>query len=377
MKFDFKWFTTLPGIFITVGVVLLIIALIILIVTGKKSKKEKKNIEESGGALQSTPQDMSAQAAPVANPGAVPTTDMMANTMPVSNAPAYDANMNVGPTPIEPVPVENVPASPMVSPMIDSNVGSVAPAVSEVTPSMPTVDSNIISQNVNDIPIPAMPVSGTLNEQNSVSTSFSPLDAIPTNVSSVNNDPFVNTQEPAVTGLAQGPQAITPEPIVQNVITPEPVINSVPNVVQEPVVNSVPNVVQEPVANLEPVVAPVNPIDNASMVSPQINSVNSAPVISSPTVAPVTQNISVAPVAPVTPVVENNSQPGPVIYGGVNPTANLSDVNLNGNQSHQIYGGADPLENTQPIPGVQTVQPVQPVQPVMTAPEMIPNPVQQ
>ena len=34
MSFDLKWFTTLPGIFITVGVLLLIIALIILIVSG-------------------------------------------------------------------------------------------------------------------------------------------------------------------------------------------------------------------------------------------------------------------------------------------------------------------------------------------------------
>ena len=42
MSFDLNWFTTVPGIFITVGVVLLVIALILLIVTGRKSKKEKK-----------------------------------------------------------------------------------------------------------------------------------------------------------------------------------------------------------------------------------------------------------------------------------------------------------------------------------------------
>lgn len=39
MSFDIAWFTTLPGIFITSGVVILLIALIIFIVTNKKSTK--------------------------------------------------------------------------------------------------------------------------------------------------------------------------------------------------------------------------------------------------------------------------------------------------------------------------------------------------
>ena len=41
MNFDLKWFTTLPGLFITGGVLFLILALVLLIITGKKSKKEK------------------------------------------------------------------------------------------------------------------------------------------------------------------------------------------------------------------------------------------------------------------------------------------------------------------------------------------------
>ena len=44
MSFNFKWFTTIPGILITAGVVLLIVAFVLLILTGKKSKKEKKNM---------------------------------------------------------------------------------------------------------------------------------------------------------------------------------------------------------------------------------------------------------------------------------------------------------------------------------------------
>ena len=40
MEFDFSFFTEIPGILVTVGVVFLLIALVLLIVTGKKSKKD-------------------------------------------------------------------------------------------------------------------------------------------------------------------------------------------------------------------------------------------------------------------------------------------------------------------------------------------------
>ena len=40
MNFDLTWFTEIPGILVTIGIVLLIVALILLVVTGKRSKKE-------------------------------------------------------------------------------------------------------------------------------------------------------------------------------------------------------------------------------------------------------------------------------------------------------------------------------------------------
>ena len=61
----------------------------------------------------------------------------------------------------------------------------------------------------------------------------------------------------------------------------------------------------------------------------------------------------------------------------------MLEINITQDTSnHQIYGGADPLENTQPIPAVQTIQAVQPVapvpNPVMAAPDVAPAaPVQQ
>lgn len=46
MKFDLGWFFEIPGILITVGIVLLIVALVMLLFTSKKSKKEKEGNPE-------------------------------------------------------------------------------------------------------------------------------------------------------------------------------------------------------------------------------------------------------------------------------------------------------------------------------------------
>ena len=63
MGFDLSWFTTVPGLFITGGVILLIVALVILIVTNKKSKKEKAEVENNA------PADQNAAAPTMAVPG--------------------------------------------------------------------------------------------------------------------------------------------------------------------------------------------------------------------------------------------------------------------------------------------------------------------
>ena len=56
MNFDMSWFTTVPGLMITGGVILLIVALVILIVTGKKSKKEKAKANGTDAAQPAAPQ---------------------------------------------------------------------------------------------------------------------------------------------------------------------------------------------------------------------------------------------------------------------------------------------------------------------------------
>ena len=91
----------------------------------------------------------------------------------------------------------------------------------------------------------------------------------------------------------------------------------------------------------------------------------------------------VAPVAPVdvqpaTPEIPSLATE-PLIYGGASPV--VGDINVAPVENHQIYGGADPLQNTQTIPGLQApaVAPVSPVEPVMQTPampEVVPAPVE-
>ena len=103
--------------------------------------------------------------------------------------------------------------------------------------------------------------------------------------------------------------------------------------------------------------APAAPVEVAP-VTPVIDA-PAAPV----EVAPVTPVMD-APAAPVntTPAVPSLSNE-PVIYGGANP--GVGEISVNQETNHQIYGGADPLQNTQPIP---TVAPVAPVENVVTSP---------
>ena len=64
----------------------------------------------------------------------------------------------------------------------------------------------------------------------------------------------------------------------------------------------------------------------------------------------------------------------PSIYGGVSQIIPNIEINQS---SHQIYGGADPLENTQSIKVVPEVKPAEENQavipPVPAAPEVVPQ----
>ena len=108
MKFDLSWFTTIPGILITCGVVLLILALVIFIVTSKKNKKVDENKEEKKDAVEATA--TATTAAPIE----------------IDSTPLQDIGESDMAVPIE------VPAEPVA--VTDPIVGAAEIPVMDVTP---------------------------------------------------------------------------------------------------------------------------------------------------------------------------------------------------------------------------------------------------
>lgn len=169
----------------------------------------------------------------------------------------------------------------------------------------------------------------------------------------------------------QPTQSVNPTPIEVETVSSNPVVEDTP-ALSSPVVNNPTvdayqamannasilndNYVQEPVA---PVSQSVEPIEVAPEVSAPIN-----PEVISPSVDAIP-----TPVAPTVPSVSNEQH---AIYGGVSQIL-PNDMSINtGSSNHQIYGGANPLENTQSLPIMGNTQPEMPTAPVSVAPEVAP-----
>lgn len=163
----------------------------------------------------------------------------------------------------------------------------------------------------------------------------------------------------------QPTQSVNPTPIEVETVSSAPVVEDTP-AISSPVVNNPTvdayqamannaailndNYVQEPVA---PVSQSVEPIEVAPEVTPVMNSVT-------------------APATPVAPTVSSVSNEQHAIYGGVSQIL-PNDMSINtGSSNHQIYGGANPLENTQSLPIMGNTQPEMSTAPVSVAPEVAP-----
>ena len=183
---------------------------------------------------------------------------------------------------------------------------------------------------------------------------------------SVSDDSSVPTAQTVVSSapvVDVSAVAVTPQPVAMNNVTPVTNVSAENQVVAvtSPVVETLmPSIdAVAPVAEVAPIapvvaeVAPVAPVAEVAPIAPAVTEVVPvAPVAEVAAIAPA--SVESTPVAPV--AVE---QPQPVIYGGASPVV-PANINLN-EQSHQIYGGANPLENTQPIPTVVSTPVVQPV----------------
>ena len=345
MNFDLSWFTTIPGLFITAGVILLIIALIILIITGKKSQKEKKakeaKQEENSAPMMTSPtntnQDVAMQQ---------PMTNTVAQPMPATNMNTISQTESPSAIPMPNGNITNfggVTAQPIVQ---DPMMQQPMPEQSFQQPVMPEqmMQQPMPEQSFQQPVIPEQMMQQPMPEQ-----SFQQ----PVMPEQMMQQPIPNPVQPASQTFE--PQPVAPQPFVS---APNEVQQAIPEqVVSQPMPEQ--SYIANPDTNQIPEVTPQTPTF-------QDNNVQN-------NVIPETQQ----PINDFNQNVQSNLQPEPVIYGGANP--NVTDLNLN-SEPHQIYGGADPMANTQTIPTIPVAtnpEPVVPSEPVIQSVASInPQPVQ-
>ena len=327
MSFDLSWFTSAGGLLITGGVILLTIALVILIVTGKKPKKDK-----NAGAVPAENPVQVANAPVVMDPNMVQQNNVqpavsgmdslamnggMVSNPPVSSMPSAPVEAVSMPT-VDPMANASMPTSPMGGDVV-------SPAPVEAV-SMPTVDPMPVVDPMANASMPTSPMGGDVVSSAPVeSISMPTVDPMPV----VESAPVMQTPEmPAI--------------VEQNSFESAqiPVVDPIAPVVDNSVVNNISNFGE----NAAPVV-PV--VENVAMPSPMVSEVNTEPAA---------QPVIETPIAPAEPV----------IYGGASPI--VPDINFNQNTEHQIYGGADPLQNTQTMPAVSPA----PVEVAPPQPEIAP-----
>lgn len=290
MSFDLSWFKTIPGLLITGGVVLLIVALIIFIVTSKNNKKEKKKDK----AVNSD------------NNVAADTMPASGNTGIVDNA----ANTQNTTAVIEPTPVLDQPVQVVSSSEVLNNVNE-AQSINTIMENSAPVDNVTSIEPASSIPV-----------VESASSNVSDSDII--------NQPVMS--ESMNTGISNVQVAVSPiEQLTDNSVTP---INEVSTINM-----GSPEVISVNTPEITPVVTPeITP-------SPEVVPINTTPVLE-PTIPSAGPAIDVVP--SVESLASDNSNSSPAIYGGVSQI--IPDMNLSDNNTHQIYGGANPLENTQTVP---------------------------
>jgi len=336
MSFDLNWFTSIPGMLITGGVLLLLIALIIFIATaGKKGKKSNEGAENvAPGQPQVDPNDgfpqpqVQAEAAPMPTANeqtAMPSMDMTEAVKEMENQvvpevqpepavdmnnpvqgfePVVDPNPVVMPGPMETVPpVEAVPTPPM------EPVVPVQPFAEPVAPVMDIPAVEPVVQN--DIAMPTVDVAPVVEQPQVVETTPVAIygGADPTVSSSLvvddqgqhtiygGADPLEGTQAiPIITNPASAIEPVQPvvEPIAPPVV---PTVEAVP-IMNEQVMPMVEPLAVDPVMPVvEPIVQPIDPV--VPQVEPMVQQVETP-------VMPIVEPLGTTPVVeqPVVPTVE-------------------------------------------------------------------------
>ena len=363
MSFDLSWFTTISGMFITGGVILLIIALIILLITGRNSKKEKKKKEmelanaDGNVSLDSTNVQPVAGQVPVAGNSAIQN-----NVVGVTQ----DVNSSMMPAENMVTPVSNVEFSSMSNVPLGGSTG-ISDTFAAATPMSVSQEPSVMVSE---------PVAVQSNQSmNAIPETMNSVSAVDFNggVSSSSVNGFAMPEEPVPVVQSVTPSAMENAPSGPSAFDASqvsiPVIGEPVPMATEPVpmtAEPAPMITEPAVQN--PVSIDSNPIPVVSATPSIAESTVSTPVVDNPI-----PQVVVPTVSEVTPQPVEAISSGPVIYGGANPA--VTDLNVS-RESHQIYGGADPLQNTQTIPTTNPTMSTVPNEPVMVSQqpvEVVPN----
>lgn len=282
-NFDLSFFTSIPGLLITGGVLLLLIALIIFVATGsKKGKKDKKEAESTDNTNTTV--------------ATTPTVDMNVATEPVASV--------VTPTNEAPT-VENAPQIVVTTPEVQSEPVSVVengtPVVNKqnIQNSNETIEPNTIPNEVvsPQVEMPAQTIEpNTTNANDNISVNTNPV-VMPSEVNTVeqasvpNNTVAPSNQDDNEVVNTPPITIVNEEPKEDTVIEPpKPIYGGIDPVIPKIEVEG---------NEHRPIYGGANPLENTGAI-PTINNntVENSTIPTTPEVPNVEQNVETPKVEP-------------------------------------------------------------------------------
>lgn len=281
-NFDLSFFTSIPGMLITGGVLLLLIALIIFIATGsKKDKKGKKgetqNVEASidNNTVVATP---TVDATVATEPVVIPTAETPTQSVDTGNTVSDNSSINTN-TVNNPVPtVENAPVEVIVKAEEPTVVQTETPQVEVPKPVEPVITPmEEVQSNINSDSNPNEPI-------NNVDTGnvVPPTPVVSEPVNSSNMDV---AEAPTITIVDK--EESTPQVEIPKE-EPKPIYGGVSPVIPK---------IEVPGEEHRPIYGGANPLENTGAI-PTINS--QEPPVVTPTIPTVEKEPTVETVEPVT-----------------------------------------------------------------------------
>ena len=225
-NFDLSFFTTIPGMLITGGVLLLLIALIIFIATGSKKGKKNKKEESVEPAVNEAPTVESGVATLDATPSVTPvesTNNIGTNPTVVAGEPVpATPEVQSEPAPVvESTPTQTVEPNPMVNgaqPIVETpeTVGiSTEPINNPV---------GITATNENSVPTVEPAISNEMPQVNQTVASVEPVQIVA-------EEPTVGT--PNIPANNDAPTTVADSPAI-TIVNEEPNEQTAPTVEEEP-----------------------------------------------------------------------------------------------------------------------------------------------